>query len=612
MEALQAKEESKNLKSGLVDLGPRDAEREAEKMSFTVPVLVAAIDFGTTFSGYAFSFRHEFDQDPLKINACNWIAGNQALVSHKTPSVVLLKPDKTFHSFGYDAENKYATLAEDNEHEGWLYFKRFKMTLHRNKSLRRTTIIKDINGKEMPAMTVFTMAIKYLKEHLMKTLTTRVDTFTEDLIRWVLTVPAIWDEGAKQFMMEAAVDAGIERKQLILALEPEAASIYCNHVPIGVMSVNKGKTESYKFKPGTRYMVLDLGGGTADITVHEVQGNQNLREVHHATGGAWGGTKVDDAFYQFLVKLFGNDVLTTLKNDNMDDYISLFRDFETKKRTVKPDLEDKVTITLPLRLLEIFKEETGETLAETLPQTRYAKKVIFKAGKLRVHPEIFKDFFRDTLQGIIQHITEIMSSFEDSVSKILLVGGFSESPMVLKAIKELFPDKKVIAPADPGLAVLKGAVLFGHTPSVISSRISRYSIGFEVNVPFIEGLHPKDYKIKRPADGKTMCQHIFEALVQKGEEVPIGHKIENTYTPSEEDAVTGIGIYQSTSQNPTYTTEKNCTKIGTIKLRRPNGGWSEDSLIHAVVEFGGTQFDVALTDDCLDETYRHSYDFLRN
>ncbi|XP_062596442.1 heat shock 70 kDa protein 12B-like [Saccostrea cucullata] len=584
-------------------------------MSFTVPVLVAAIDFGTTFSGYAFSFRHEFDQDPLKISACNWIAGNQSLISLKTPSVVLLKPDKTFHSFGYEAENKYATLAEDDEHEGWLYFRRFKMTLHKNKSLRRTTTIKDINGVEMPAMTIFTMAVKYLKDHLMKTLTSRVDNFTEDLIRWVLTVPAIWDEGAKQFMMEAAIDAGIDRKQLVLALEPEAASIYCNHVPVGVMSVNKGKTESYKFKPGTRYMVLDLGGGTADITVHEVQQNQDLREVHQATGGAWGGTKVDDAFYQFLAKLMGNDVLTTLKNESMDDYIGLFRDFETKKRTIKPDLEDKISITLPFRLLELFKEQTDETLAEALPQTRFAKKVTYntKAAKLRVDPEIFKDFFRETLTGIIQHITEILNSFEgESVSKILLVGGFSESPMVLKAIKELFPDKKVIAPADPGLAVLKGAVLFGHTPSIISSRVCPFTIGFEVNTPFIEGKHRNDYKIKRKTDGTPMCQHIFEILVREGEEVPIGHKVENTYTPSEEDAIKGIGVYQSSSRNPTYTTEKSCTKLGAIKLRRPNGGWSEDALIHAVLVFGGTRFDVALTDDCLDETYRDSYDFLKN
>lgn len=321
---------------------------------------------------------------------------------------------------------------------------------------------------------------------------------------------------------------------------------------------------------------------------------------------------MDDAFYQFLAKLFGNSVLTRLREEGMDDYFLLFRDFETKKRTVKPDLDDKVTVTLPLRLLELFKNETDETLEEALPQTRYANTVAYTAGRLRVKPEVFKEFFSDALQGIIQHIREIMGSFpEESLSKILLVGGFSESPMVLKAIRELFPTKKVIAPADPGLAVLKGAVLFGHDPSVICSRISRYSIGLEVNVPFIEGLHPDKYK-KRNPDGRAMCQHVFEALVQKGEEVPIGHRIENTYTPSEEDAKTGIGIFQSSSASPTYTTERTCKKLGSIVLRRPNGGWTEDAQIHSVVEFGGTQFQVSLTDDCLDETYKDSFNFLND
>jgi phage host-nuclease inhibitor protein Gam len=59
---------------------------------------------------------------------------------------------------------------------------------------------------EMPAMTIITMAIRYLKDHLIKTLKTHTVEFTEDLVRWVVTVPAIWDEDAKHFMTEAATD----------------------------------------------------------------------------------------------------------------------------------------------------------------------------------------------------------------------------------------------------------------------------------------------------------------------------------------------------------------------------------------------------------------------
>jgi hypothetical protein len=40
---------------------------------------------------------------------------------------------------------------------------------------------------------------------------------------------------------------------------------------------------------GTRYMVVDCGGGTVDITVHELsEYHGTLRELHKATGGPWG------------------------------------------------------------------------------------------------------------------------------------------------------------------------------------------------------------------------------------------------------------------------------------------------------------------------------------
>ena len=88
--------------------------------------MVAAIDFGTMYSGYAFSFRHEFDEDPTKISAAQWTGEHLSL---KTPTCVLVRPDGTFDSFGYEAEDKYYQLAEDKEHTDWYFFKRFKMML---------------------------------------------------------------------------------------------------------------------------------------------------------------------------------------------------------------------------------------------------------------------------------------------------------------------------------------------------------------------------------------------------------------------------------------------------------------------------------------------------
>ena len=54
------------------------------------------------------------------------------LVSHKTPTCVLLGPDKKFKSFGYQAEDDYNQIASDDNknHYDYYYFRRFKMILH--------------------------------------------------------------------------------------------------------------------------------------------------------------------------------------------------------------------------------------------------------------------------------------------------------------------------------------------------------------------------------------------------------------------------------------------------------------------------------------------------
>lgn len=51
--------------------------------------------------------------------------------------------------------------------------------------------------------------------------------------------------------------AGILDSHLTLALEPEAASIYCQRVPLEQML--SGKNESLKL-PGKQYIVADIGG----------------------------------------------------------------------------------------------------------------------------------------------------------------------------------------------------------------------------------------------------------------------------------------------------------------------------------------------------------------
>jgi hypothetical protein len=71
------------------------------------------------------------------------------------------------------------------------------------------TKVQDIRGRELPAVKVFSHAIKYLKDHLEGSLERKGSLVQKEEIAWVLTVPAIWDDPAKFFMRKAAQDVCI-------------------------------------------------------------------------------------------------------------------------------------------------------------------------------------------------------------------------------------------------------------------------------------------------------------------------------------------------------------------------------------------------------------------
>ncbi|WAR11763.1 HS12B-like protein [Mya arenaria] len=134
--------------------------------------------------------------------------------------------------------------------------------------------------------------------------------------------------------------AGLDNDRIILALEPETASIWCQHIDTSL------KTDLSR--TGSQYMVLELGGGTADISVHERNTNGTLKDIYKASGGPWGGTCVDRNFISWLTIFFGETTLSRFREEDMEDYFGLLREFETKKRTITPDTDGFVTFRLPI------------------------------------------------------------------------------------------------------------------------------------------------------------------------------------------------------------------------------------------------------------------------
>ncbi|CAG2251357.1 unnamed protein product [Mytilus edulis] len=376
-------------------------------------ILVAAIDFGTTFSGYAFSFRHEYEADKLKISTNLW--PHNSGLSTKAPSAVLIGPDRQVVAFGYDAQKKYADILETDNGSEYMYFQKFKMILYTTENLNSQTLIYDVTGKEMLAIDVFGLVI-----------------------------------------------GGIKNENLTLALEPEAAALYCRYIP-QCISASGSTMSTTALEKGTKYLILDLGGGTVDVTVHEIQEDGALQEVHYASGGCWGGSTVDMEFRNLLINIFGSQVIEEANSKYPHEILDLFLDFEMKKRTFEPGQTASVALKCPACLYDIFKDRNNITIQEHNAQSEMKEAVEFKRDKIFVFASTFKSLFDNSVAAIVHHLNELLhTSPVTGVTTILLVGGYSDSYVIKDAIVSNFPHMRIINPDDCSLAVLKGAVLFGR------------------------------------------------------------------------------------------------------------------------------------------------------
>lgn len=309
-------------------------------------------------------------------------------------------------------------------------------------------------------------------------------------------------------------------------------------------------------------------GGTADFSVHEVAGNGSLTELYRASGGPHGGIYVNQEYLKIYDIIFGQGTIDQLKKEEMVEYLTLTRDFETKKRTVSQNRDSDFYNRISPFLKNRYSDNAKKHLAENI-SLKDEVTVSLEKFKLILSSKLMKTFFRNTLDSIVEHIKKIMKSIQN-LDTILLVGGYSESPLLQEKIKSEFKDKQIIIPQDCSLAVLKGAVLFGFNPQSISERILRFSYGKAIHPEFDPKKHPeKNRYIDK--EGTERCKDPFSQVIAKDTKVPTTGKTVICF---------GIPIYkdQRSYDLRFYCTEKDnqCVidqsfqQLGTLKIPAPD------------------------------------------
>jgi len=335
----------------------------------SVVSVVMAIDLGTSCSGLSYAFVK--NDDKIESDQMWPMSGSSRAPSLKTPTAVLLAPDATFVAFGEVALQKYIAMdpAEQLEH---YYFDRFKMALYldakegstakEGSDLTKSTVTAR-NGKSLPLITVFAHALRYLRDHgLQRLKSVTGNAINMEDIRWVITLPAIWSEKSKHVMRLAAAEAGFldgsanKQQKFMLALESEAAALCCRYY--------ENKLSDNLTQVNTKLVVLDLGGGTMDVTSHIVRNDSSVGEVHQSDGNDCGSWKIDLTFAHWLKEAFGTAEIEKYQRDFQGDFFELQNAFENAKHNVSPTIVDQTMnyyrISLPHSFITNFFPSTTQ------------------------------------------------------------------------------------------------------------------------------------------------------------------------------------------------------------------------------------------------------------
>jgi len=460
------------------------------------------------------------------------------------------------------------------DQEKYTFFSQFKMRLYDTKKLSRDTELKDENGKTLKALEIFITTFAQMKDQILQKLNqAKAGEITINDVLWMITIPAIWTDEARQFMREAAREAGFTRTRLVL--EPEAAALYV----IGkTLEFDSKSGTTARFQVGKKYIVADLGGGTVDMCAHEILEGDHLRELYRATGDYAGGTTVTNKFLDFFKKILG----TFVKKLNPFSYFTFFKSVEKNKCSFTSSTQD-LQIHLDHDQVSIAEQNAEKPLEKAIAESEFAETVSYtkeqrfvKIDKSEVHK-----FFDKSVNTIINSLNEILEKCHtDNITTILLVGGYSESEYVRNKIEEEFSSMEILSGEDGRYAVVKGAVLMGEKPRDIIERRARFTYGFGLNPDFIEGQHPEKFKIYW--EGKAYCRGVFYKQIEAGQILHYnqqfsrdGYQEQRLQEHKHEALLTRL--WRSPLPDPTYCHDEadQCEQVATIRAQAPPEGWPD-------------------------------------
>ncbi|MEU2511105.1 Hsp70 family protein [Streptomyces syringium] len=525
--------------------------------------VIAAIDFGTHGTGFAWTTIDDRHKDPKRRQV--WFRTRWP--NHPTPypknlSALLLSREGELVAWGYEARRKWAAISARGESDKYDFHLGFKMSLSTDEKPESEEISGGRLGYEK-SKTLATIFLEKMRSTAMEEISK--SGYSSDEVRWCLTVPAIWDEYQKQLMWEAAVDAGLpdDEKRLQLVIEPEAAAYHAR--VSGVRTINTSGRRASLMSKGSRFLVADCGGGTVDITAYKTDAQNRLEEIGRECGGKFGSEYVNQAFLeQILAKRLGSyDVVDQIGTQSPASVIDLLDSWEKAKVSITKLEDDDIYLPIPAALDRLLDEAARESLSKS--QDGIVDFLVVTADEAR---EVFETVIPGILSLVDKQLDEMRVQRRNAPGKelVILVGGFGNSPYLQERLQEHLEGRAdVLVPPDPQVAVLLGAVHYTYDPQT-KSRRTKYTYGCAAASEFRKGIDPEDYLITLP-DGTRHCDNRFSRYVQVGQSIPVDELVTHTFYPlCEDQKQVRFNIYSSTVKSPTYVTDPGCKLIGKLTV----------------------------------------------
>ena len=259
----------------------------------------------------------------------------------------------------------------------------------------------------------------------------------------VITVPAYFTDAQRQATKDAGKIAGLDVKRIIN--EPTAAAL--------AYGVDKEQTQ--------KIMVYDLGGGTFDVSILEI--DDGVIEVLATAGNnRLGGDDFDQCIMKYLVSEFK-------RTDGIDlsgDKVAMQR---LKEAAEKAKIELSGVTSSNINLPYITADATGpKHLDVTLTRAKF--------NELTGH-------LVDATMGPVRQAMSDAGLKASDLSKVLMVGGSSRIPAVVEAVKE-FTGSEPFKGINPDECVAMGAalqagVLTGDVKGLLLLDVTPLSLGIE-------------------------------------------------------------------------------------------------------------------------------------